>query len=102
MSGNLTHAEAIKALCDCAATVSVLSYQEAIEGYFKLRGLYITDAPPLTVARRAVGEGGERVPLRRAVYDWLRDDVPLAAKMVIMPEHVDALQDRLAAIRSPE
>ena len=36
-----THDDAIAALCGCAATVTVLSYQEAIEGYFKLRGLEI-------------------------------------------------------------
>ncbi len=35
----MTHDEAINALCDCASTVTVLSYQEAIEGYFKLRGM---------------------------------------------------------------
>lgn len=38
---NLSHEAAIKALCDCAATVTVLSYQEVIEGYFSLRGLPI-------------------------------------------------------------
>lgn len=37
----LGHDEAIQALIDCASTVTVLSYQEAIEGYFKLRGLPI-------------------------------------------------------------
>jgi hypothetical protein len=37
----LTHMETIKVLDDCASTVSILSYQEAIEGYFKLRGLEI-------------------------------------------------------------
>lgn len=37
----LTHDEAIDALCGCAATVTVPSYQEAIEGYFKLRDLPI-------------------------------------------------------------
>lgn len=36
---DMTHDEAIAALCGCAATVTVLSYQEAIEGYFKLRGM---------------------------------------------------------------
>lgn len=41
MPNNLSHQEAIKALCDCAATVTVLSYQEVIEGYFNLRGLSI-------------------------------------------------------------
>lgn len=35
------HDEAIDALRGCAATVTVLSYQEAIEGYFTLRGLKI-------------------------------------------------------------
>lgn len=37
----MTHDAAIKALCDCAATVTTLSYQEAIEGYFKLRNLEV-------------------------------------------------------------
>lgn len=37
----LSHDEAIDALCGCAANVTVLSYQEAIEGYFKLRGIDI-------------------------------------------------------------
>ena len=35
----MTHDEAIDALCGCAATVTVLSYQEAIEGYLSLRGI---------------------------------------------------------------
>ncbi len=35
----LDHDAAIDALCGCAATVTTLSYQEAIEGYFALRGL---------------------------------------------------------------
>lgn len=38
-TGNLSHDEAIKVICDCAATVTVLSYQEAIEGYLDLRGI---------------------------------------------------------------
>lgn len=33
-----THDEALDAICGCAVTVTVLSYQEAIEGYFSLRG----------------------------------------------------------------
>lgn len=36
---NLSHDAAIAAICGCAATVTVLSYQEAIEGYLKLRGI---------------------------------------------------------------
>lgn len=36
----LGHAEAIAMLCDSIG-VTVLSYEEAIEGYFKLRGLPI-------------------------------------------------------------
>lgn len=32
------HNEALAALCSCAATISVLSYEEAINGYFALRG----------------------------------------------------------------
>jgi hypothetical protein len=29
---------ALDAICNCAASVTLLSYQEAIEGYLKLRG----------------------------------------------------------------
>lgn len=35
------HNTAIKLLCDCATSVTTLSYQEVIEGYFKLRGFPI-------------------------------------------------------------
>ena len=44
-----------------------------------------------------------RLVPRRAVYDWLRDDVPLNVKMTVMPHHIDALMDRLskAAPASP-
>ena len=35
----MTHDEALDAITGCAATVTVLSYQEAIEGYLKLRGI---------------------------------------------------------------
>lgn len=35
----LSHDEALDAIIGCAATVTVLSYQEAIEGYLKLRGI---------------------------------------------------------------
>lgn len=41
MSKNLSHNEAIDALVGCALTVTLLSYQEVIEGYFLLRGLKI-------------------------------------------------------------
>lgn len=37
----MTHDEALDAITGCAATVTVLSYQEAIEGYLKLRGIAI-------------------------------------------------------------
>jgi len=37
----LTHEDAVKALCDCGATVTMLSYQEVIEGYFRLRNLEV-------------------------------------------------------------
>ena len=37
----MTHDEALDAITGCAATVTVLSYQEAIEGYLKLRGVAI-------------------------------------------------------------
>jgi hypothetical protein len=34
----MSHDEALDALCGCARTVTVLSYQEAVEGYLELRG----------------------------------------------------------------
>lgn len=57
-----THEQALDALCGCAATVSVLSYQEAIEGYFKLRGLPIPpDQAALNPADTALKAAVERV-----------------------------------------
>lgn len=64
MSNNLNHDEAIDALCGCAATVTTLSYQEAIEGYFALRGLPIPITPP-----EVGGELVERVT-RKMYEDW--------------------------------
>lgn len=52
-----THDEAIAALCGCAATVSVLSYQEAIEGYFKLRGLEIPTDGGSTGSKAEIRDG---------------------------------------------
>lgn len=56
-----THDEAISALCNCAATVTVLSYQEAIEGYIAMRGLTIEkiDALSAKIKLRAETGGGE-------------------------------------------
>lgn len=34
----LTHEEALDAICACSATVTLLSYEEAIEAYLSLRG----------------------------------------------------------------
>lgn len=39
MSEPLSHEAALDAICGCAATVTVLSYQEAIEAYLDLRGI---------------------------------------------------------------
>lgn len=65
----MTHDQAIDALCGCAATVTVLSYQEAIEAYFDLRGMDI----PAT--RTSPGESGEDALvhlLRSEVFAVLR------------------------------
>jgi hypothetical protein len=77
----LSHDEAIKALCDCAASVTVLSYQEAIEGYFDLRGLEI----PASV--RAVNSHDELVALVCQYRDDLR-----------YPPSPDSRERRMAAI----
>jgi hypothetical protein len=38
--------------------------------------------------------------MREAIHAWIRDDVPLGMKMMIRPEHVTALAERLEATRS--
>lgn len=40
-------------------------------------------------------------PIRDAIHAWIREDVPLAGKMNLMPKHVDALIEKLAA-RAPQ
>jgi hypothetical protein len=62
----LTHDEAIDAICGCAATVTVLSYQEAIESYLDLRGID-PDAIQATEARMS---SAERERCARIVEDW--------------------------------
>lgn len=32
---------------------------------------------------------------KRAIFDWIKDDLPLAQKMMMRPEHVEKLLDRL-------
>lgn len=56
----LSHAAAIDAICGCARTVSVLSYQEAIEGYLNLRGLgSLIKTPAEWTCERQDGDDGE-------------------------------------------
>lgn len=38
--------------------------------------------------------------IRSAILLWLLRDAPLTAKMVITPEHVDQLEDRIKAAHS--
>lgn len=38
--------------------------------------------------------------IRLAVLAWIKEDAPLAAKVNLMPRHVDALRDRLRAALS--
>jgi hypothetical protein len=59
MSEPLSHDAAIDALCGCAATVSVLSYQEVIEGYLKLRGLLEDPATTIEALQAQVAEIGK-------------------------------------------
>lgn len=40
-------------------------------------------------------EPTERERLRRLVYDWMRDDLGITAKMGIYPSEVEKLLDRL-------
>jgi hypothetical protein len=38
---------------------------------------------------------------RRVIYEWIKDDAPLAAKMVLMPDHVEKLIDRILVAYLP-
>lgn len=86
--GVLTHDAAITALCNCAATVTVLSYQEAIEGYFSLRGLTVDQidalaSPPMTGGdvtqgdREAAGDFIISASVEHQVRNGLADSQPL-------------------------
>lgn len=37
---------------------------------------------------------------RQAVLDWIRDDVPLATKMNLLPRDVDRLVDRICGTKT--
>ena len=39
---------------------------------------------------------------RAAIHQWIRDDLPLSAKMILTPRHVDALEARLDAAAAPD
>lgn len=69
MSEKLSHDQAVGALCDCASTVTVLSYQEAIEGYFALRGISIP-GNSLPRENTSFAEGYEQAI--RDASKWLR------------------------------
>lgn len=94
---NLSHDEAIDAICNCASSVSVLSYQEAIEGYFKLRGLLIPPAPSLAAQDGLVESLGDRLFNLSAKLNetgFLKDDANHAAY-----EKVVAAFNALSAIK---
>jgi len=65
MATSLTHDQAIDALCGCAATVTVLSYQEAIEGYFSLRGISVDQVDRLASALANLPHTTEHRPDRK-------------------------------------
>lgn len=92
MKNNLSHNEAIKSLCDCAATVTVLSYQEVIEGYFKLRGLPVPSDAPVENAKPALSANDRHLValLRREGRHsgvWFGDQLLKAAALI---EHLAA------------
>jgi hypothetical protein len=42
----------------------------------------------------------EYARVQRAVFDWIRDDAPVAIKMMMMPEHCSKLVDRIVGSRT--
>lgn len=45
-------------------------------------------------------DAAEDAQVRRAVLAWIRDDVPLAAKFNMQPEHVHKLVQRIAGLKT--
>lgn len=40
-------------------------------------------------------DAAEYARVQRAVFDWIRDDAPVAIKMMMLPEHCNKLIDRI-------
>lgn len=93
----LGHDEAIAALCSCAATVTTLSYREAIEGYFKLRGLPIPTRPTMpsevTEVLAAAYEAGAQ-----AVHDEWDEACTCRCINISHPEFGEAASDYAASV----
>lgn len=49
-----------------------------------------------------VEQAVEYARVRRHILDWIRDDVPLAGKMNLYPEHVSKLVDRICGSKTRE
>ncbi len=47
-----------------------------------------------------LGEAVDYACVQRAVFDWIRDDVPLSVKMTLQPEHWNKLVDRICGSRT--
>lgn len=91
----LSHDAAIQALCDCAATVTVLSYQEVVEGYFKLRDLPIPASPsPAT----SDGVEGLRKALAGFDDDYMTSEKHHPGYVLIPTEKFERIRAALAAI----
>lgn len=115
---DLNHDDAVKALCDCARTVTVLSYEEVIDGYFKLRGLpdprlfdaQSGDAEAFDASvKRALsaaslqssaveGVGEVQAECRKLFYDekWPFDAVILRA-ITTSPTRAETVEDQILA-----
>ena len=86
----LSHKEALEAIIGCSATTTVLSYQEAIEGYLKLRGLAHTTLPPADAGL---------VALLREVADAANDMIAALNEQVMTPKRYNKAGQRLQAAR---
>jgi rubrerythrin len=33
--------------------------------------------------------------IRNAIYDWIKEDAPLSVKLVLIPNHIESLENRI-------
>lgn len=56
--------------------------------------------PPANKILSGLVDAAEYARVRRHILDWIREDVPLAGKMNLYPEHVSKLMDRICGSKT--